>query len=380
VSDSDLPDPILVTKSSQLYDLADTLSSEPLVAVDTESNSLYAYQEQVCLIQFSIPGGDFLLDPLALQDLSPLAPIFAEPGHEKIFHAAEYDLMCLQRDFGFDFANIFDTMVAARILGWKRVGLGSILKSKFSVELNKKHQRANWGRRPLPEHLLNYARLDTHYLIPLRNRIYDHLQDANFWPLALEDFSRSCNVNGHTPASRETMCWRINGARDLSSQQAAVLQELCLYRDEIAKSLDRPVFKILNDRALIALARECPRSFTQLYSIPGVTYRQARNHARGILAAVQRGLDSPPLVYPRSPRPDEEYLNRVDELLTWRKLKARSMGVESDVVLPRDVLHQIARKNPDNRNALAGVMLEVPWRLDRFGGDILQVLREADNY
>ena len=163
----------------------------PVVAVDTESNSLYAYQERVCLIQFSIPNQDYLVDPLALEDLSALAPLFNSSKIEKIFHAAEYDIIMLDQDFGFDFENLFDTMVAARILGWKAVGLGSILKDQFGIEVEKKYQRANWGKRPLSKDMLVYAQLDTHYLISLRERIKSDLENIGRWPLAKEDFQHA---------------------------------------------------------------------------------------------------------------------------------------------------------------------------------------------
>ena len=147
MNSTSLPKPVMITRPQALSKMANRLGSEPILAVDTESNSLFAYQERVCLIQFSTPQEDFLVDPLALDDLSPLERLFADPQIEKIFHAAEYDLITLKRDFKFDFENLFDTMVAARILGWEEIGLGSILKAEFDVELNKRYQRANWGRR-----------------------------------------------------------------------------------------------------------------------------------------------------------------------------------------------------------------------------------------
>ncbi len=157
-----------ITTPGGLKRLANILTDQPILAVDTESNSLFAYQEQVCLIQFSTSDADYLLDPLELGDLSALAPIFASPHIQKVFHAAEYDLLCLKRDFGFSFSNLFDTMLAARIVGRKEVGLGSILEAEFNLQVDKRHQRANWGQRPLPGFLLDYARQDTHYLIPLQ--------------------------------------------------------------------------------------------------------------------------------------------------------------------------------------------------------------------
>src|SRR5512137_2175626 len=155
--DPELPPPALIANPSDLTALLHDLEQTPVVAVDTESNSLFAYWEQVCLIQFSTPAVDYIVDPLALPDLSALGPLFANPRQQKIFHAAEYDIICLKRDYGFEFANLFDTMAAARTLGLPQVGLGPILEARFGVKTNKKHQRANWGHRPLSPEQLDYA-------------------------------------------------------------------------------------------------------------------------------------------------------------------------------------------------------------------------------
>ncbi len=342
----DLPTPTLIQRPKDLNQLVAQLSQEPIIAVDTESNSLYAYQERVCLIQFSTTDTDFLVDPLALEDLSPMAPIFASPTVEKVFHAAEYDVITMRRDFGFKFDNLFDTMLAARILGWKKTGLGSILEEQFGVHLNKRYQRANWGRRPLPGDMLSYAQLDTHYLIPLRDRLRADLKAAGRWDLAVEDFERLRYVNGRELDDATDACWRVSGANDLDPQQVAVLQELCLYRDKIAKSMDRPLFKVINDHTLLGIAVAVPTNLKTLRQLPGMSSRQVRRHGEALLRAVERGLKSEPLYPSRSPRPDDDYLDRVDALRYWRKITARRMGVKSDVVLPRDLLNTIASKNP----------------------------------
>jgi ribonuclease D len=373
----DLPTPELIKTTRALEDLAAHLSQEPVLAVDTESNSLYAYQEQVCLIQFSTTGADFLIDPLAINDLSALAPIFASPAVEKVFHAAEYDILTMKRDFGFEFACLFDTMVAARILGWKNIGLGSILEEQYGVHLNKRFQRANWGRRPLPMDMLAYARLDTHYLIPLRDRLQADLRASGRWDLAAEDFERLRFVNGREPEDAADACWRISGAYDLSRQRAAVLQELCLYRDKLARSMNRPLFKVINDRTLLAIAEAAPTNFRELRQLPGMTGGQVSRHGAALLEAVARGLSSEPVYPPRSPRPDDQYLDRVDALRYWRKNTAKRMGVNSDVVLPRDLLYAIAAKNPRTQKDLGAILEQVPWRLQRFGEQILEVLDEV---
>ena len=225
------------------------LAQHSMIAIDTESNSLYVYQEQVCLVQFSAGTNDYLVDPLILHDdLGVLAPIFADPGIEKIFHAAEYDIICLKRDFGFTFNNIFDTMVAGRVLGRTAIGLASILEEEFGIELDKRYQRANWGERPLPPAWLAYARLDTYYLIALRQRLFAALRESGRLALAQEDFQRLCRTE--IPEPNYNDLWtRVAGGQELNPRQAAVLEELCRYRDRRAQEADEPAFKIISNKA-----------------------------------------------------------------------------------------------------------------------------------
>jgi ribonuclease D len=373
--------PELITDTKALEELVRDLSHETIVAVDTESNSLYAYQEQVCLIQFSTQDMDYLVDPLSLEDLSPLARIFSDPQIEKVFHAAEYDLICLQRDFGFKTENLFDTMVAASVLGKDEVGLGSILKNEFGVSMDKRFQRANWGQRPLPQHLLDYAMLDTRYLIPLRERLRAELEQSGRWPMAKEDFRRlSLLNNGEQEHGRnhsrkiEEACWRISGVNELNPRQAAVLQELCKYRDHVARRLNRPLFKVMSDSTLQAIASACPTTTNELRRLPGMSRGQMQRHGSAVLQVVQRGLQAPPITPTRSPRPEEKFLCRLENLRLWRKHTARDMGVKSDVILSRDLLLEIAERNPRKWDELAEILKDVPWRLENFGDQILQTI------
>ena len=369
--------PSFIHQPAGLDALAKTLLAETCIAVDTESNSLYAYREQVCLIQFSTRERDYLVDPLALDDLSPLREVFCNPGVEKVFHAAEYDLICLRRDFGFEFAHIFDTMVAGRILGREEVGLGAMLLKEFEVQVDKRHQRANWGQRPLPDFLLNYAQYDTHFLIPLRERLSQELQGMGRLELALEDFERMCHADSPNHENRSNECWRISGALDLPPRNLAVLGELCRYRDQMAKAMNRPLFKVIEDRTLLAIAAWSPTSLEQLQQVPGMSRSQIERHGRALLTAVQRGMKAEPMYPPRHPRPDERFLVRLEALRMWRKNKAAEMGVGSDVVLPRDLLFSLAEKNPVSEEEMAVALRETLWRLERFGGGILGVLREC---
>jgi ribonuclease D len=354
--------------------MAASLSRHHRVAVDTESNSLFAYREQVCLIQFSTPAVDYLVDPFALPDLSPIEAIFADPGIEKIFHAAEYDLICLKRDFGFRFANLFDTMVACRTLGRSAVGLAAVLEEEFGLQLDKHYQRANWGARPLPASLLAYARLDTHYLLPLRERLRPALAEQERLELAEEDFRRLCEAPVQPLETENCHWWRVASGQELTPQQAAVLSELCHYRDQRARQVDLPVFKVLSDRALVEVALACPATPAELQQKTTLRGKLFDRHAEGLLHAVRHGLRAQPPRRPAQARPDERYLRRLDRLKRWRKQTGEAWGVDSDVILPRDVMEALAQTAPRREEDLASVMASVPWRRARFGTDLLKII------
>ena len=374
--DVSLTPPILVANDDSLRRLVGTLAAVPVVAVDTESNSLHAYRERVCLIQFSTTDADYIVDPIRLPDVGALASVFANPEQQKVFHAAEYDLVCLRRDYRFEFANIFDTMSAARTLGWPKVGLADILAGHFDVTLNKKYQRADWKRRPLTPDQLDYARLDTRYLVALRDKQFQALTESGHWAEAQEEFERLARLGGAPdkagpdPAS----FWRVKGARDLTPAQAAVLQAVFAYRERQAERMDCPPFKIMGEATLLELALHAPRSAADLLTVPGMTPDQINRHAPGLLPAIEQGLRAPAQHAPPVDRESDEVRDRYDRLHTWRKNRARVRGVESDVILPRTALWDLARRPPRTRAELADIADFGPWRRETYGAEILTLL------
>jgi len=372
MSSEKLPPPIWIAKPDGLQKLANELARWKRIAVDTESNSLHAFQEQLCLIQFSTPKTDYLVDPLGLEDLAPLQPIFDNPGIELVFHAAEYDLICLKRDFGITVASLFDTMQAARILGYERVGLDSILEEKLGIKLDKKYQKADWGERPLSREMLNYARLDTHHLLDLRDSLQTELQARGRWELAQEEFIRLAHGNGNGKA--EIPSWqRVKGAQKFSDRQLTILQQLCAWRENQAKLMDRPPFKVIDDKRLVAITQTLPETHKDLTML-GLTARQIHLFGNEILQAVGRGKLTPMVSRPRSLRPNQAFLDRLNVLSEWRKKTGLKTGVESDIILPRNWMHTIAEKNPKNIKELAILMPDSPWRLSQFGEEILLII------
>lgn len=369
-----LPPPELIQNKDRLHWLVTKLLSQPRIAVDTESNSLFAYQERVCLIQFSIPENDYLVDPISLPSVMKLAPIFAHPEIEKVFHGAEYDLMCLKRDFNFTFTNVFDTRVACRALGRKQSGLRALLAEELGVKVNKRYQRANWGKRPLPSDMLDYARLDTHYLLLLRDNLIEALRTTGTLEETLEACVYMTKVDAHNHLFDPEGYWRISNARKLTSRQMAVLRELYLYRDQKARHLDRPPFKVLGDKTLLAIAEAAPVDVKELSLLTGMTPRQIQRYGDGVLSAIARGGQAPSPKRPSHRSFDEAVHSRFEALHTWRKKAARIRKVESDVILPRDILWNIARAAPRDAKSLQKVMSPLESRFQAYGRDILKIL------
>jgi len=369
---------IWVNTSQGLTDAFQALESQPRIAVDTESNSLFAYQEQVCLIQISSPDTDFVIDPFELHDLSLLGRLFQNPKQEKIFHASEYDLICLKRDYHFTFVNIFDTMIAARILGAAQVGLGSLIQKYFEITVDKKYQRANWGLRPLPPEMLDYARLDTYYLFKLRDTLELELSAHNLLDLAYEDFINACKAEGHANGNGQGEYWKLAGSNHVDTRQVTILKELCAYRDEQAKKADLPHFKVLSNDMLVEVSLHRPTTLNELSVVPHFSEKLVKRHGPGLLKAIARGETAPLVTRAKNPRPDDAFLARIDCLKEWRKNTAKKLEVESDVVLPREMLERIASAFPTTKPDLKNIMANSPIRYKKFGSLILKELKKTE--
>ena len=368
-----LSPPIWVNTIQSLVNMAQDLAAQPRVAVDTESNSLHAFREQVCLLQFSSRKADYLVDPLVLKDLSLLAPIFANPKIEKIFHAAEYDLICLRRDFGFSFSNLFDTMQAARVLGYPAVGLDRLLGDKFGIVIDKRHQKANWAARPLSKDQIHYARLDTHYLFDLRDVLEQELREKERLVFALEDFSRACLTDEQKQKSNGASWERFSARKDLSLRELTVISHLCKWRDKEAEKLNRPPYKVVMDDVFVALAKNPPEQRVDL-SAAGLSEKQIKLWGDQLLSAIRLGVESPLVERKQAERKNDAVLRRLEKLKAWRKNVGLEMKVESDIILPKPYLGVLSENPPKSLDELRDLMKDTPSRADMFGPQILKVL------
>lgn len=377
---SELPPPTLVEDARGLERLLERLDRAEEIAFDTEADSFFNYREKVCLIQVTVDGDDYLVDPLAKVEVQPLGRVLADPSKTVAFHDGEYDILILKRDFAFEFAGLFDTRVAAAALGSTNPGLASVLKEHFGLEMDKSMQRSNWSARPLTEKQIRYARLDTHFLVQLM-----HEQRA-----LLAEMGRERIVEGEcrrleqlTPAENGFDAddfLRIKGVRKLDRDAQQALRELFAARDRLAQEADVPPFKVLNNDALLRLARSRPRSGAELARL--VSPRQARRVEKEVLGALERARELGPLQRLPSPRRggeglDDRQYDVHEAIKAWRKERARIEGFDASLVLNRHVMLRLAKAEPRSLEELGRVEGLLEWQLERFGSELVEAVTGA---
>jgi len=372
---SSLPPAHLVNTQETLSHMVADLKKHPSIAVDTESNSLHAYQERVCLIQISIPGADYLVDPFPIQDMSPLGEVFADPSIQKVFHAGDYDLTTLKRDFGFDFVNIFDTMLAATALGEPSIGLAALLDKYFDIQLEKKYQRADWGKRPLDPEMLVYAQGDSHYLLQLRDLLVEKLNETDRLALVLEDSAALARITLPMKDHEEDI-WKVKGSQDLKPSALSLLKGLNHLRERIAQQRDVPPFKVCSDKAMVEIATTQPHYLEELSLLPSVSLSMIRRYGKHIMQVIKTWRENPQPVVPRkNHRLSDRELKLREKLAEWRKEAGEKEGIPSNAVLSRDLVELLAHQDPQSDEELAQVMRDYPHHYQEYGTDILTLTK-----
>lgn len=373
-----LPPAAIIDSSPALDAAVERLTRAERIAVDTESNSLHAYRGTTCLIQLSTPAEDLLIDPLVIADISALGGILADAAIEKVFHAAEYDLICLKRDFDFDVLNIFDTMAAARVCGIQRIGLGNMLEDLLGVRHSKKHQKFDWARRPLPETALRYAQVDTHYLLTLRDVLHQRLRAAGRLEEAREYIADVTRFELKSPEFDPDGYWTLLRPNSLKRAQIGSLRELYILRDELAQAYDHPPQRLIGNKSLLQIVNLQPRSVKQLYDIRGLPAWLLRQSGDEIIQAIRHGASSRlPITRPKQEPIPQSVVDRYSALHSWRRDTAEARGVESDVIISRRALWDIARRNPATIDDLGDICGLGPWRRKTYGVDIVAVVRRC---
>ena len=376
----------IIESASELEELSRDLMSEKVLAVDTEADSFYHYYDKTCLVQVATRKHSYLIDPLALggpSELAPLGPVFASPDVRVIFHAAEYDIYVLKRDCGFDFANLFDTMVSAQLLGYPAIGLAALVEHHFDIKLPKDEQRSDWSRRPLTDKQLTYAASDVQFLIRLAEKLERELKKARRLEWAQDEFQTlTQRVWPARPFDRLGYL-RIKGARHLDPTGLSILRELYLMRDARARDVDRPPFKVLGNRTLLEVAQTKSKTGKELGAIKGVTDLIQRRMGKDILEAVRKGRKKkhgpiPKLAGNGRRRMDRTTEKRVAKLKRWRGPRAQELKIDPGVLCPNAALEAIAWCDPASADDLTGLPELKPWFVREFGDEMVQVVRGED--
>jgi ribonuclease D len=355
-----------------------SISNARALALDTEGASFHRYVDRIYLLQLSTERQHAIIDPLKVESPDKLGKLLEARDVEVVFHDADYDLRLLHQDYGWRVTNIFDTRIAAQLLGIKAFGLAALLESHFGVKLDKKHQRADWSMRPLPGDMLEYAAQDTMHLLGLRERLREALQRKGRLSWAEEEFERLEGTQWDEEADDSSFL-RMKGARDLSRRELAILRELAAWRDSVARELDRSTFRVAGNEVLLAMAREAPSTVAAVEATKGLSRGVVARHARAIVDAIARGKAVPEADLPkfaRGPRwaRDPEYEDRAVALKSVRDRRAAELELDPGVLCPRERLEAIARRNPRTVDE----MLEVPevrrWQAEVLGGDFIKAL------
>ena len=349
------------------------------LALDTEGASFHRYVDRIYLLQLSTERKHAIIDPLRVDSPAALGSLLESRDVEVVFHDADYDLRLLHQDYGWRVTNIFDTRVAAQLLGIKAFGLAALLESFFGVRLDKKHQRADWSMRPLPVDMLEYAAQDTMHLLSLRQRLYDALDRKGRLHWAQEEFERLEGTQWDD-AGEDMSFLRIKGARDITRRELAILRELVAWRNSVAKDLDRSTFRVAGNDVLLVLAREAPVTVAAVEATKGLSRSVVTRHARAILDAIARGKAVPDADLPKFPRGprwarDPDFEDRAAALKAVRDRRAAELELDPGVLCPRERIEAIARRNPRSLDELMEVPEVRRWQAEVLGEEFIAALR-----
>jgi ribonuclease D len=344
-------EPTWVDNEEALAEAVEAFARAKCLAVDTEADSFYHYFHKCCLVQVSDGHTVYLIDSLALMPTDGLGGLFADTGTVKVLHAAEQDVLYLRRDFGIDLRPLFDTMIAAQLLGKKSVGLAGLLNEYFGVTLDKGCQRDDWSRRPLTTRQMAYAAEDVRHLIRLRQSLESDLTASGRLEWAREEFDHIARRSWPARDFDPEEFWGVKSARDLEPRGAAALRELYVMRDGRARAADVPPFRIVSDETLVSLARRLPRAPADLEGIKGFTPLVRRRIGPLGLEAVARGMNLPEDRLPRPPRGQGRrrtaaFKTRLERLRAWRRERAADLALDPGVLFPQSTLEALADRGP----------------------------------
>lgn len=365
---------------SELAAFVGRIDHEKFLAVDLEADSMFHYQEKVCLVQMAGNGENVVIDPLAVEDLSSLAPLFADPRICKVFHGSDYDVRSLYRDFSIEIENLFDTQLASMFLGERETSLGAVVSNRFGIQLDKRYQKKDWSQRPLPDGMIEYAASDVFHLIPLARELMAELEAKGRLSWVEEECALLAAVrpvdNGDDP-----LFLRFRGAGRLKRHNLAALEGLLQYRRKLAMKKDRPLFKVFSNTSLLKIATALADTPQAMEETGCLSPKQIRIYGSKLAAIVSQAKALPAdqlPVYPRKRRPSvsPKVPFRVKAIKAWRDGIADELGLDPALLFNKALITAIAVKRPATKKELAAIDGIRRWQVDAFGNDVLTVLAD----
>ena len=363
---------------AELEQFVSRISKEKIIAVDLEADSMFHFQEKVCLLQMAGNGENVVIDPLEVNDLSALAPIFKDKDVCKVFHGSDYDVRSLYRDFSIEINNLFDTQLASMFMGQRETSLGAVVCNRFGIQLDKRYQKKDWSQRPLPDGMIEYAASDVYHLIPLARMLMDELEEKGRLDWVKEECDYLSEVrpmeNGSDP-----LFLRFRGAGRLPRRNLAALEGLLQYRRKLAEKKDRPLFKVISNTALLKIATEMAQTPQAMEAARCLSAKQIRIYGKPLSAIVKKAnalaeKDLP--TYPRKRRPSvsPRVPERIKIIKDWRDRLADGLGLDSALLFNKALMTAIAVKKPADLQGLRNVEGIRNWQVKAFGKEVLTVL------
>ena len=364
----------LVTDRDRLARAVKAALREPVVALDTEANGYHRYPERVCLIQLATPKRLYVIDPIEIDDMSPLGQLIESRRVEKVIHGADYDIRGLDRDWGWRVANIFDSSIAARFAGMEKIGLAAALEECLGIHVEKlkRLQRADWSRRPLSKEALTYAAEDVAHMLPLRDALLERLRKLERAAWVAEECARLEEIRYAPPDPPEVACFSYKGSRDLDGRGRAILKELAVAREAEALRRGVPTFRIMRSEDLVGIAA----APDDQESVGKLLKRSHPGFANRLRRALSKGRKAPPDPRPRStapPRMTAEQQARLKELKDWRTARAAELALDVSVIWPAASLDRLAREPERFAEELSESDVR-RWQAERFQESLAAVL------
>ena len=372
---------LIINTLPALQKFASRLEKQRIIGVDLEADSMYHFKEKVCLIQIATANTTAVIDPLQIKNLSVLKPVFRRNDIQKVFHGADYDVRSLYRDFRIRINHLFDTELACRFLGFKESGLDAVLAKRYNVRLDKKYQRKDWSKRPLPEEMIAYAAADVHYLISLAKSLQNELKNKGRLSWVQEECAYLSKVR---PVSNDTgpLFLGFKGAGKLGPRGLAVLEELLNLRKNIAQQQDRPLFRIMGNKSIMVLTEARPQSMKKLIKTEALGSKQIDRYGNQIISAVKKALRIPARNLPKYPRKTAPMVpaivaKRVKELRRWRDQLASKLEIDPAIICTKALISAIAVQRPISIKSLSAVKELKTWQAAGFGSDIIDILKRV---